>query len=348
MKTSSWRPEEHFSSIACHPQADGLARAVCELAAGTVCVAFPGHVARTVLAPRGADEGGMAQTRALELVWRDEPSGRGGDAVSPGACGPRLSVSPLRSLLGLPRTGEEPRVVGNAYLGPWMCRPLQMGADVVVEDLATWLGVDMVVLAARSDRAIVRALELSGLAREESTDVDLASGPGRHARAALAAAAPCVQRRSDNALVIARYLQIHPQVAWVSYPGLPEDDAHEAAYATLDHGFGPLLAFGLVPNADGTDAVAELLSRASGTRCLRDAGAVGTGGAAIAACGIGAGAIDASGRRDFDIDRTALLRLAPGAVMLRAGLEDPLDVVDDLEGCLAKTAAAHNWDPRGE
>ncbi|MFM7613014.1 MAG: O-acetylhomoserine aminocarboxypropyltransferase/cysteine synthase family protein, partial [Synechococcales cyanobacterium] len=54
-----------------------------------------------------------------------------------------------------------------------------------------------------------------------------------------------VDRHVENALALAQWLEAHPQVAWVSYPGLPSHPYHERAKQYLQHGFGGVLAFGI-------------------------------------------------------------------------------------------------------
>ncbi len=57
---------------------------------------------------------------------------------------------------------------------------------------------------------------------------------------------PLRQRQhSENALEVARFLQQHPRVTWVTYPGLPEDPSHEVAARYLKGGFGGIVGFGI-------------------------------------------------------------------------------------------------------
>ena len=53
------------------------------------------------------------------------------------------------------------------------------------------------------------------------------------------------QRHSENALALARWLQQHPLVSWVIYPGLPDNPNHKLAARYLKHGFGGMLGFGI-------------------------------------------------------------------------------------------------------
>jgi O-acetylhomoserine (thiol)-lyase len=54
-----------------------------------------------------------------------------------------------------------------------------------------------------------------------------------------------VQRHVDNALELARWLERHPQVGWVSYPGLERHPHHQRARKYMKHGFGGVLSFGI-------------------------------------------------------------------------------------------------------
>jgi len=54
-----------------------------------------------------------------------------------------------------------------------------------------------------------------------------------------------IVRHSENALRVAQFLQKHPQVAWVRYPGLPEDPSHTNAKKYLKGGFGGMVVFGI-------------------------------------------------------------------------------------------------------
>jgi O-acetylhomoserine (thiol)-lyase len=54
-----------------------------------------------------------------------------------------------------------------------------------------------------------------------------------------------VDRHTENALALAHWLESHPQVTWVSYPGLESHCYHERAKKYLKHGFGGVLTFGI-------------------------------------------------------------------------------------------------------
>ena len=54
-----------------------------------------------------------------------------------------------------------------------------------------------------------------------------------------------IQRHSENALAVAKYLKAHPSVAWVTYPGLGDDPNHKIAAKYLKGGFGGIVGFGI-------------------------------------------------------------------------------------------------------
>jgi O-acetylhomoserine (thiol)-lyase len=54
-----------------------------------------------------------------------------------------------------------------------------------------------------------------------------------------------IERHCANALALARYLEKHPKVEWVQYPGLPSHPSHETAKKYLQGGFGAVLGFGI-------------------------------------------------------------------------------------------------------
>ena len=60
-----------------------------------------------------------------------------------------------------------------------------------------------------------------------------------------------IQRHSENALTVAKYLSSHPKVSWINYPGLPDHPSHELASRHLRDGYGALIGFG-VSGADKT------------------------------------------------------------------------------------------------
>ena len=297
------RPDRSFDTLACGVwERDPFCAALAALAGGARCMLLGPDAAAALAGWCDGGGTGRVELRATLAV--------GGDG--------RLTVEPLRAWLSQPAAEGRLRAVFNGPVGPYLCRPLQMGADVAVEDVrelvpprlleAVGLGdgrVPLLVAVCRTDR-VGEELEAELAAAVDAGDVE-APARGLDAMAAellaeaLAPLSLRSQRRSDTALVAAHYLAADGRVAWVSYPGLPDDTANDAARRTMEHGFGPLVAFGLVGVPDG--------------------GGVPTAAPEALSCGC---------------DRSVLAcGPVPGSYVLSAGLENPLDVVGALERLIA-------------
>ena len=66
-----------------------------------------------------------------------------------------------------------------------------------------------------------------------------------------------IQRHVENALAVARFLEGHPAVSWVSYPGLASHPSHDTASRYLDGGFGGVLTFGVLGGEENARRVIE-------------------------------------------------------------------------------------------
>ncbi|PWN96482.1 O-acetylhomoserine ami [Tilletiopsis washingtonensis] len=72
-----------------------------------------------------------------------------------------------------------------------------------------------------------------------------------------------VQRHVENALAVAQYLEKHPKVSWVSYPGLANHPSHALAKKYLKNGFGAVLSFGVKGDEKAGPAFVDQLKLAS-------------------------------------------------------------------------------------
>ncbi|KAF9191470.1 Homocysteine synthase [Haplosporangium sp. Z 767] len=80
-----------------------------------------------------------------------------------------------------------------------------------------------------------------------------------------------VQRSVDNALALAQYLENHPNVSWVSYPGLSSHPSHEHAKKVLQNGFGAVLSFGIKGGPQAGAAFVDSVKLASHLANVGDA-----------------------------------------------------------------------------
>lgn len=346
------RPDRHFDTIAGAASAAlGGAEALARLEGGEACGCLDEAGFRAVAQAAGEDgpasggapgEGGGAGTPVaggMRAAWtiRTAVDGRvqardvrallsSGQASGSGAASSGAAGAP-------PASGAALAVILNGHAGPYLCRPLAMGADVVVED--AWLAGLPGAACAHGARLFVARTQRA--AEEFAERVRAAAGPDSCGALpapldkALACGLPTLslrtQRRCDTALAVAHYLALHPLVAWASYPGLPDDPSNDPARRSLEHGFGPLVSFGVRAGrlAAGAPDGEGLAARAPGDADARPA--LADGARPVSAAGLGA---------------LSRVRRGPvaGTYLVECGLEDALDVVEALERLLGPVAEA--------
>lgn len=140
-------------------------------------------------------------------------------------------------------------VVDNTFASPYLQRPLQHGADVVVHSLTKFLNghsdvVGGMIVAGDEEnfKKIRRILSLFGGTMDPHQAWLILRGvrtlPLR------------LERAQENARRIAAFLSIHPKVTWVRYPGLPEHPQYAVAQKQMD-GFGAMICFGVKNGLQG-------------------------------------------------------------------------------------------------
>ncbi|HWC88808.1 MAG TPA: PLP-dependent aspartate aminotransferase family protein [Pirellulales bacterium] len=171
---------------------------------------------------------------------------------------PLLRVADIKALAERARAHSALLLVDNTFAGPVLCRPLALGADLVVESLTkTMSGHSDVVLGALCGRES----SWSRIGPTVST-WGLASSPFDCwlAMRGLGTLPLRIGQASTNALDAAEYLQTVEQVAEVHYPGLENHPDHVLAQRQLTGGFGTIVTFRL---REGLEAADEFIRAAN-------------------------------------------------------------------------------------
>lgn len=171
---------------------------------------------------------------------------------------PLLRVSNLQALADLAHQRGARLLVDNTFAGPAICRPVEFGADLVMESLTkTMNGHSDVILgllcgSAEAWQRVPGVLSTWGLA----------SAPFECwlAQRGLGTLALRIERASANALAAAELLADHSKVSATYYPGLEDHPDHELALEQFGNRFGTIVTFTL----PGSRAAAESFMRASG------------------------------------------------------------------------------------
>ncbi|MFE6223749.1 trans-sulfuration enzyme family protein [Streptomyces sp. NPDC057854] len=245
--------------------------------------------------------------RALVLETVANPTGR---------------VADLPGLLAAARRLGVTSVVDNSLASPVLCRPLELGADVVVHSATKYLAGHSDVLAGA---AVFADEELRGRVWPRTVELGACADP--FAAWLVLRGIPTLPLRMRehcaNAAALAELLAVHPRVTAVHYPWHPSHPSYALARTVLAGG-GGLLSFEL---DGGREAGRALVERVRLGRLALSLGGVETLLAHPAS----------TSHRELDGEALAAAGIAPGLVRMSVGIEAVDDLWADLEQALARS-----------
>lgn len=166
---------------------------------------------------------------------------------------PRLEVADVAALAEIVHQKNAKLLIDNTFASPILCRPLELGADLVMESLTKTLnGHSDVILGFLGGRE-----EVWERVPPVISTWGLASGPFECwlAERGLATAHLRIERACENALAAAEFLKSQePKVAQVDYPGLPDHPQHPLARRQFGERFGTMVTFRLAGGRPAADA----------------------------------------------------------------------------------------------
>ncbi|KAJ6597788.1 O-acetylhomoserine ami [Mycena vulgaris] len=181
---------------------------------------------------------------------------------------PSLILAPILELAQVAHEHGIPLVVDNTCgMGGYIIRPIEHGADIVVHSTTKWVGGHGTVLGgmiidsgrfdwdaspkfkdafnARYDRRTAFALKMRWEMLRDMGGCQSAFGAFLTLQG-VETLSLRAQRHCDNSLALAKWLEKHPKVAWVSYPGLKHHPDHARAVESLrENTFGGIVCFGI-------------------------------------------------------------------------------------------------------
>ena len=273
---------------------------------------------------------------------------------------PRLDVPDFRAVADVAHAAGVPLIVDNTFATPILFRPIEHGADIVVHSATKWIGGHgtsiggVVVDGGTFDwSANQRFREFfvdpepayHGLQFSEAfgnlgganvafalrlrvvllRDIGAALSPFNaflflqgletlHLR---------MERHCSNTLAIARFLEGHPAVSWVQYPGLASHPSHENAKRYLEGGFGGVLTFGVLGGEAAARRVISELKLYSLVANVGDTKSLVIHPASTTHEQLSDAERDAAG-------------VTPDLIRLSIGIEDVDDLRDDLDRALRR------------
>lgn len=259
----------------------------------------------------------LAEPKALEaavrpntkLIWIETPTN------------PTLRLVDIAYVTEFARKRGILTVVDNTFASPWVQRPIELGADIVMHSATKYLNghSDMV-----GGVAVAANEELAEKVAFLQNAVGAISGPFDSflALRGLKTLALRMRQSSENALRIAGWLEKHKRVARVLYPGLPSHPQHELAKRQMQNGFSGIVTFFV---QGGLNEAKHFLERC---RLFTIAESLGGVESLVDHPGLMTHAsIPPDKRRELGID-DSLIRLS-------VGIEDVQDLLADLENALS-------------
>ncbi|NWJ52579.1 MAG: PLP-dependent transferase [Bacteroidetes bacterium] len=172
-------------------------------------------------------------------------------------CNPLLRLTDIHAVAKIAHDVGAKLAVDSTFATPMATRPLELGADFVVHSLTKYLGghgdaLGGVIIGSREELATLRkttAIRLGGVISPFNAWLimrGIATFPLR------------MKAHAENALVIAHFLENHPKITRVIYPGLPSHPQHELAQCQM-HNFSGMLTFQVKDGREAAKAFAQHL-----------------------------------------------------------------------------------------
>jgi methionine-gamma-lyase len=232
---------------------------------------------------------------------------------------PTLRLVDLQKAVSFAKEWDLLSLIDNTFATPVLQKPIKMGFDLVLHSATKYLAghSDVIAGVAAGSHSLI----------EKTRDMIIYLGGSMDPEAAFLLIRGMktlelrVRRQCQTALTVARYLEKHPKVARVHYPGLPSHPDHKLAKRQMK-GFGAMMAFDL---KGGLAAARRFCDR---TRVFLLAASLG-GVESLVVLPI------YSSHYRMSVAELRAAGLEPGTVRVSIGLEDPADLIEDLRQALA-------------
>jgi methionine-gamma-lyase len=233
---------------------------------------------------------------------------------------PAMQVTDLAAVAKLAHERGARLVVDNTFASPYLQRPLDLGADVVLHSVTKFINghADVVggILVAKDQEldARLRPLMISlGCNMDPHQAFLVLRG--------LRTLGIRIERSQQGALAVANWLEDRPEVEWVRYIGLPSHPQHELAKRQMS-GFGSMISFELKGGLEAGRAVMDHVK--------------------IATLAVSLGGIESLIEHPASMTHAGMARddriaagITDGLVRYSVGIEDPADLIADLEQAFA-------------
>ena len=264
-------------------------------------------------------------------------------------------VTDIEAIAAIAKRAGVPLIVDNTLATPYLCKPLEFGADIVLHSMTKFIGGHgnsiggMIVDGGKFNWLASGRYPFLSEPRPEYNNMILGETFGNFAFAiacrvlGLRDLGPAIspfnsfliltgsetlplrmQKHSDNARAVAEFLASHPKVTWVSYAGLPGDRYHKLAEKYCPKGAGAVLTFGVEGGAEAGIALVSNVQLFSHLANIGD-----TKSLIIHPW--------STTHSQLTDEQRKAAGAGPDVVRLSVGIEDVADIIADLDQALAAT-----------
>ena len=232
---------------------------------------------------------------------------------------PTIKITDIKRLSLVAKKVGALVVVDNTFATPINQNPLELGADITLHSASKYLGghADALggVICGNQDlvKKVYHYREINGATLAPMDAYSLLRG--------MKTLKLRVQRQNENAMMFANYLQNHPAVEQVNYPGLASHPDHEIAKMQMHGGYGGMLSFAV---KGGLDAIKEFLPKLNYAHMAANLGCVETV----------VGPPSTTSHVECSAEERLAAGIPEGLVRYSTGIEDVEDLIADLEQAL--------------
>ena len=180
---------------------------------------------------------------------------------------PGMEIADIKNIATLCHTNGIPLLIDNTLASPWLCRPIEFGADIVLHSTTKYLSGHggamggVVVDAGNFDWTREKFSDFAPFVEQKGNlafihrlfkehHINFGTTPAPlHSyltSIGLSTLGLRMERHMENAIKVATFLKEHPKVEWVNFPGFEDHKCHEIAKTQFNNkGFGAMLTFGL-------------------------------------------------------------------------------------------------------
>ena len=265
---------------------------------------------------------------------------------------PSLDVADIEEIAKIADELQVPLAVDSTFTTPYLFRPFEYGANIVLHSLTKWIGghgtgIGGIVTDNNSFNWKNEKYSLYAQPEKSYHDIVFADLPEetppfitrmrtiplRNLGACLSpdnawiflqgieTMALRMERHSFNAIQTAEFLSKHPNISWVRYPGLTDDPSHPTALKQFKKGFGGMVVFGIKTGRKGGEKFIDSLKMISHVANVGD----------VKSLAIHPASTTHSQLSDEDQKASGI---TPDMIRLSVGIEDIYDILEDIDKAL--------------